>query len=133
MCKNDCKDARKKSQKVLLTSQITTTKNLNTTRAPRRLKPQRMYRLHAQTNVKKTTRIVQIKMSVASYVVHSQITSDNLHASAPLKSENASGESPSEQCFKKCGAYSRNALYCSRFPVRESAHVSSARAPSHKE
>jgi hypothetical protein len=84
-CANDCKDARKKSQKVLLTSQITTTKNLNTTRAPRQLKPQRMYRLHAQTNVKKTTRVVQIKMSVASYVVHSQITSDNLHASAPFK------------------------------------------------
>jgi hypothetical protein len=38
---------------LLIRNQRTTTTNRNTTRAPRRLEPKRMYRLHAQTNVKK--------------------------------------------------------------------------------
>jgi len=45
---------------LLIRSKRTTTKNLNSTCAPRWLEPKRMYRLHAQTNVKKTTRVVQI-------------------------------------------------------------------------
>jgi hypothetical protein len=58
-CKNYTKITQKlslicTSKSVLpIRSKRTTTTNLNTTHAPRRLEPKRMYRLHAQTNVKK--------------------------------------------------------------------------------